>query len=384
MAIRTVKAIPVAIREPTERKLGYGKIKIRQNVICVIEDESGIKGVAETAPIPIRWGCEETQESVVSAISNYIAPLLLGQDPTRINWLLDRISRRVGDLPYARTAVGDALYDLSARLAGVRVVDLLGGAYVETLEASWSIAFKSPSEAAQEAKWVLEQGYRWVKVKIGSDDPDRDVDTMAAVRDIVGLKFPIHVDANASLAYEDALPLLRRIEPYQPQLIEQPVQGWNLAGMSKLRRKLNTPIMADESVRSYRDLQEVIRREAADAVLMKLAKHGGIRESQKIADLADSCGIALYPGTHLATSIAVATSAHFYASLPRVTPGDFHFGPVLLEHDLVRTPLLAIDGRLELPSGSGIGVEVDESLVTRAAQNAVAVSSFESSEERAN
>ncbi|OFW30241.1 MAG: hypothetical protein A3H97_00405 [Acidobacteria bacterium RIFCSPLOWO2_02_FULL_65_29] len=366
MAIRKIEAIPFAIRETTERELAYGKISVRRNVIVVIEDDSGIRGVSEVTPIPYRWGCEETVESVVAAVTDYIAPLLEGADPTCINLLLDRIASRVGDIPYARSGICEALYDLSGRLAGVPVHRLLGGAVREKLLCSWSISFKSDQEMAAEAAWAVKQGYRWVKVKIGSKDPAQDIRNVAAVREAVGPDHWIHVDANAGYSYLDAVHVLPRIEQYHPRLIEQPVAGWDLDGMCKLRRMLRTPLMADESVRSYRDLQEVIRRGAADAVLMKLNKHGGIRESQKIADLAASANIALYPGTHFSTSIGVAAHAQFYCTLPSVTPGDFHQGAILYEHDLTRPTLKAANGEIAVPTGPGMGVELAEDLLERA------------------
>lgn len=366
MTISAVEAIPIAIREPTERELAYGKIAIRQNVVVQITDESGVSGFAETAPIPFRWGCEETQESIVSTVNSYIAPLLVGEDPERINFLLDRVTKRVGDLPYARCGVGDALYDLNARMLEVPIASLLGGMRSHTLAASWSISFKSAEEMAKEADWAVSNGYSWVKVKIGSKDIEQDVRNVAAVRDAVGAGIAIHVDANAGYRYLDAADVLPRIEQYRPRLIEQPVAGWDLEGMQKLRRKLKTPIMADESVRSYRDLKEVIRRDAADAVLMKLAKHGGIRESQKIADLATDSGIALYPGIHFTTSLGVATSAQFYSTVADMTAGDFHQGAALFEHDIVQIPLKAIRGAVSVPRGPGTGVEIDTQLFDRA------------------
>lgn len=366
MAIRKVEAIPFAIREPTERELAYGKIAIRRNVLVFVEDDSGVRGMAETTPIPYRWGCEETAESVVSAVNLYIAPLLKGEDPTRIDMLLDRIASRVGDIPYARSGICEALYDLCGKLAGVPVHRMLGGMYHAKLAASWSISFKSEKKMAEEAAWAVKQGFKWVKVKIGSKNPAQDVRNVAAVRDAVGPDHWIHVDANAGYSYPDAVHVLPQIELYRPRLIEQPVAGWDLDGMAKLRRMLRTPLMADESVRSYRDLQEVIRRGAADAVLMKLNKHGGMREAQKIADLAGSANITLYPGVHFCTSVGVAAHAQFYCTLPAVTPGDFHQGAVLYEHDLVRPTIKAVDGQVAVPTAPGMGVELAEDLFERA------------------
>lgn len=366
MAIRKVEAVPFAIREPTERELAYGKIAIRRNVLVFIEDDSGVRGFAETNPIPFRWGCEETVESIVSAVNLYIAPLLKGEDPTRINMLLDRIASRVGDIPYARSGVCEALYDLVGRLAGIPVHVMLGGAYHPKLAASWSISFKGEKEMAEEAAWAVGQGFKWIKVKIGSKNPKQDIRNVAAVREAIGPDHWLHVDANAGYSYLDAVHVLTQIEQYRPRLIEQPVAGWDLVGMSKLRRMLRTPLMADESVRSYRDLQEVIRRGAADAVLMKLNKHGGIRESQKIADLANAANVALYPGVHFCTSVGVAAHAQFYSSLPNVTPGDFHQGAVLYEHDLVRPTIKAENGEITVSTAPGMGIELAEDLFERA------------------
>lgn len=366
MAIRKVEAIPFAIREPTERELAYGKISIRRNVLVIIEDDSGARGISEVTPIPYRWGCEETVESVTAAVNGYIGPLIAGEDPTRINMLLDRVASRVGDIPYARSGISEALYDLCGRLAGVPVHRLLGGAVRDKLPCSWSIAFKTEKEMAEEAAWAVKEGFRWVKVKIGSRDPARDVRNVAAVREAVGPDQWIHVDANAGYSYVEAVHVLQKIEQYRPRLIEQPVAGWDLDGMSKLRRMLRTPIMADESVRSYRDMQEVIRCGAADAVLMKLNKHGGIRESQKIADLAASANIALYPGTHFSTSIGVAAHAQFYCTVPDMTPGDFHQGAILFEHDLTRPTLKAAKGEIAVPAGAGMGVDLADDLFEKA------------------
>jgi L-Ala-D/L-Glu epimerase len=365
MAIRSVDAVPIAIRETTERELAYGKISVRRNVIVRIEADDGTVGVSEVAPIPIRWGCEESQESVVSAIRDYIAPLIVGQDPTRISSLMDTVHKRVGDLPYASSGICDALFDLSARLAGVPVTALLGGKRRDVIPASWSIAFKSETEMAAEAAEAVSRGFKWLKIKIGKN-PAQDCRNVAAIREAVGPDFPIHVDANAQYSYLDALDVLLSLEPYKPKLIEQPVAGWNVAGMRDLRRKLKTPIMADESCRSYHDLQNLIRLEACDAIMLKLNKHGGILETRKIVDLAESNGMMMYPSIHYGTSVGVATSAQFYATTPNLTPGSFAQGASLLASDLVAQTLKAHDGGLDVLDLPGIGVEIVEEKLDQA------------------
>jgi muconate cycloisomerase len=366
MAITKVTAIPIAIREPTERELAYGKIAVRTNVIVIIEDDSGMRGVAETTPIPYRWGCEECVEGVVATINNYVTPLLLREDPTRIGMLLDRMTSRVGDLPYARSGVSEALYDLSGRLAGVPVFKLLGGMIHPRLASTWSLAHRTEKELAEEAAWAVKKGYKWIKIKIGSKHPEQDVRNVAIIRDAIGSDHYMHVDANGGYSYLDAVHILPKMEPFRPRLIEQPIAGWDLDGMSKLRRMLKTPLMADESVRSYRDMQEVIRRGAADGVLLKLNKNGGIRETQKIADLADSANMTVYPSLHFCTSIGVAAHLQLYCTLPSLTPGELNQGALLYEHDLIAKTLPAINGEVEVPQDPGMGVDLVDALLERA------------------
>ncbi|HEY4164111.1 MAG TPA: mandelate racemase/muconate lactonizing enzyme family protein [Dongiaceae bacterium] len=365
MTIRSIEAIPIAIRETTEREVGYGKISVRRNVIVLIHDDSGVSGVAETAPIPIRWGCEETQETIVSTIQNYMAPLLVGEDPTRCNFLMDRIHDRVGDLPYASTGVGDALLDLSARLAGVPLYRLIGGKRRDSIPAGWSVSIKPEAEMAAEAAKAVSLGYQWIKVKIGKN-PRQDSRRLSAIREAIGEDVAIHIDMNGQYSYLDALEILPQMELCRPRLIEQPVAGWDIRSMKSLRMKLKTPLMADESCRSYRDLQNLIANDAADAIVLKLAKHGGIRETQKIADLAASYGMMMYPSIHYSTSIGVSASAHFYATIPNITPGSFHQGAALFEHDLIKITPEAEKGYFPIPEGIGIGLTIDPELLERA------------------
>ena len=100
--------------------------------------------------------------------------------------------------------------------------------------------------------------------------------------------------------------------------------------------------------------------------VLKLAKHGGIRETQKIADLAASYGMLMYPSIHYSTSIGVSASAHFYATIPNITPGSFHQGAALFEHDLIKATPEAEKGYFPIPEDIGIGVTIDPELLERA------------------
>lgn len=364
--IEHVRVIPIDIPEKEPKTLAYGTIEVRQNVLIKIVDSNGEVGVGECAPIPMRDGCEVTQRTVVDLIENEVAPLALGQDPWNIFAIMEAVRKRIGLIPYASAGFVDALYDLSARLARVPLWRQLGGSHRASVPASWSIGFKdSTEEAAEEASWAMAQGFRWLKVKIGRG-ADPDVLALEAIRRAVGDQFPIHVDANASFTYAEALPVLRRLETFDLALIEQPLPRDAMRDMARLRRSLSTPLMADESVVTASDMLELLRLEAADAVLIKLAKNGGIHGSREIATLAKAGGLMVYPGVHRSTSIGTAASAHFFAGLLNITPGDFHVGPRQLAHDVVLRSVETSNGRIKIPQGPGTGVDLDDSLVARA------------------
>ncbi|MDR0615678.1 MAG: mandelate racemase/muconate lactonizing enzyme family protein [Synergistaceae bacterium] len=358
--IDNIIAVPINVNEKVERELAYGKISVRKNVLVLIRDSSGGIGIGETEPITMREGCEENQSIIVGLVNNEIKQFALGMEPDQISQLEREIEHRIGMVPYTKTAVIDATYDLLGKCLGTPVSTLLGGALQDKLALSWSIGFKkTPQDVSNEASWAKSAGFKWIKVKIGSRDPLRDISSVAAARDALGPDFPIHADANGKYDYDTALRTLKKMERYDVQLFEQPVAGWDLQGMSKLRSKLSTPIMADESVTTPRTILRVIEAQAADAVLMKLAKHGGIKASKAIADIAYGAGIKVYPGTHLSTSVGIATSAQFYSTVENPTPGDFHGGSTRMAFDIVEHSLLPDDGYILVPQLPGCGMKLD-------------------------
>ncbi len=365
--IEKIVAVPIDISEKVERELAYGKISVRKNVLVVIKDRSGEIGVGESAPIPMREGCEENQSIIVQLINGEIAEIARGMEPDQIALLEGKIEQKIGMVPYTKTAVIDAMYDLLGKCLKTPVASLLGGALNRRFALSWSIGFKkNPREVFDEARWAKQAGFKWVKVKIGSKNPPGDVDSVAAAREALGEGFPIHADANGKYDYDTALRTLRQMERYGIWLFEQPVPGWDLSGMAKLRAKLNTPLMADESVTTPRSMLRVLEAQAADAVLMKLSKHGGIKASKAIADIAAAAGIKLYPGTHLSTSVGIAASAQLYSTIANPTPGDFHGGTSRLTHDIVKDSIVPEDGFIDLPGAPGNGMELDRELLMKA------------------
>ena len=363
MKISKVEAIPFSIPYQVPVTIATGTLVVQESVLVRISADNGTIGLGETQPVPFFQGCGETQDTVLVLINDVFTPLLLGQSPFDIEKLNQAMERAVCGGNYARTAVGDALYDLVARALGVPLCDLLGGSYREKIPSVWSIGMKPTQAMADEARQQRDRGYFLLKCKIGSANPETDVENVAAIRGALGQDVPFRVDGNAGMRYSEALSRLKRIvEPYQLEFVEQPVAIWDLEGLARLSDVLSVPIMADESANSIHAVMELVRRKAASIIDIKLAKMGGIYNARKIAAIADAAGMPLYAGGMVATSIGAATAAHFFAATWNVIGGDFQIGPDgWLAADIVKNPLEVKDGYAIVPvDGPGIGVELDE------------------------
>jgi len=149
------------------------------------------------------------------------------------------------------------------------------------------------------------------------------------------------------------------MEDYDIELIEQPVARWNLRGLSKVRRVLHTPIMADESVLSPMDAMKIIEEEAADIINIKIMKVGGLSQSKRIAAIAESAGIACLVGSMIELGIGTSASVHFACSTKNIPYASELVGTSFIRDDVVQPPYVPEDGYLELLKKPGLGVELD-------------------------
>src|SRR5437899_2691520 len=177
----------------------------------------------------------------------------------------------------------------------------------------------------------------------------------------------LRVDANGALAYDAALALLRKLELYDIDVAEQPVAIWDLEGLAALCRATSIPIMADESVSTDHSLLEVIRRRAATVVQTKIAKNGGMYRVWRLWTLASAAGMRIYPGNHPSTSVATAAVAQLCAAWPgTLMEGVFAVGVSgALGADIVTEPIVPVNGEIRVPSGPGLGVELDADAIAR-------------------
>jgi len=197
----------------------------------------------------------------------------------------------------------------------------------------------------------------------GSSNQDRLA--LAAVRDALGPRVKLRIDANGAWGGEQAIRTIRALEVYNLECVEQPVNPCNLEDMRRVREAVETPIAADESITDYENARHVLRREAAQILVLKPMVIGGLRPARRIAKLAQAAGAAVVVTTTIDAGVGTAAALHLAATLPHSGPACGLATGDLLASDLLVRPLAVSGGRMTLPEGPGLGIELDAVELTR-------------------
>jgi L-alanine-DL-glutamate epimerase-like enolase superfamily enzyme len=341
-------------KERPERVLEY--------VIVRIDTDDGAYGIGESVTDIGFFG--EPLEEVKSAIDVHLGPRLVGANPFDIEKAMHSLDFRGNSC--ARAGIDLALHDLAGRVLGVPVSVLLGGTVRSRVPVAVEIAGGPPEGMASYARRCMDRGIRAFKAKIGGI-PEQDVERIAAMREAVGPGVSIRADANQGFSVKEAIRFchLSEAQGLGVDLLEQPVQAWNLDGMAHVRASVDTLIEADESAYSIHDVMNIIRRDAADVINIKIDKAGGLHSAKKIAALAEAAGLKTVLGTAFGLGPEIAAKLHLAASTVGVTDA-VEFTEILLHDNILSGPVgkslslpLDEDGCFAVPEGPGLGVEID-------------------------
>jgi L-alanine-DL-glutamate epimerase-like enolase superfamily enzyme len=335
---------------------------ILEYVLVTIETDEGIVGTGE-APADIGF-FGQTLEAIEVAINDYLGPQLVGRDPREIGPLMERINYRENSC--AKSGIDLALHDIAAKARGISVAEFLGGRHRDRIPVAMEIAGGSPDDMARECVTYLRQNVKAFKPKIGGV-PRHDIDRLRAIRDAVGPDVSLRADANRGYTLEEATEFCRLAEKHDLglELLEQPLDAHDLPAMAALRQRVSIAIEADESCFGPHDAEAVIRAGAADVLNIKIAKAGGLANCLRIAALAESAGLQCVLGTAFGTGIAIAGKLHLASAIGRFS-GAVEFTELGLHGPLLKGTLngqlslpLDADGCLPVPTGHGLGVELD-------------------------
>jgi muconate cycloisomerase len=344
-------------------------ITSQTTLLVRVRTRDGVVGIGEGVVPGGPWWGGESVEGMKALIDGYLAPLLLGEDAQRVDFLTQRLNHLVAGARFAKAAVDMALWDARGKALDVPLYQLLGGAHRTELPVTWALGADPAPAVIEEATGKLDAGsHHRFKLKMGALPPAEDVARVADVAAALGDRAELAVDLNGSWDEATARRFLPALDEAGIRLVEQPLPAWNIAAAARLRDRHTASLMADESLLTTTDAHLLATAHAADVFALKLAKSGGVGAVQRIAAIAEANGIACYGGTTIETSIGTAAATHAFCACAPLTAGTELFGPLLLSDDVAENPVGYRDGKVLLPEGPGLGVRLDEDKVAKYAR----------------
>jgi len=366
--ITEIRAIPLAVPlrvvgPPSPWAAGAGK-----QILVRVTTDDGLVGWGEA----FAYGATEAVCHVVDAA---LAPMLLGQDPTQIESLVDRMHRalmiwgRRGLAMMAVSGVELALWDLAGKARSVPVYELLGGLCQPRLRVYSSLLrYDTPSQVGQAISGAVAAGHTAIKLH------QTDVESVAVAREVAGDDVDLMLDTNCPWSVEDAIRIGRRLERFDLRWLEEPV--WppeDYAGLARVRAALRIPIASGENDATVFGFRELMAHGAADVVQPSVTKVGGLLEMKKIAILAAAANVTLVPHAFY-YGPGLAASLHLAAATQGVPYVEFPGTPLVAS--LLAEPIRAAGGAVSVPDRPGLGADPDPSLLSRYPYQAAAARPF--------
>lgn len=358
--IESIDAVLVDLPTIRAHKLAMTTMMRQTLVIVRVACSDGLTGIGEATTIGgLAYG-EQSPEGIKSAIDAYVGPLLAGQDATRINAAMQRLSKSVQGNSFAKSAVETALLDAQGQRLGLPVHALLGGAVRDALPVLWTLASGDAARDVDEAHALVEaRRHKVFKLKIGSHPLAEDIAHVQAIRRGLGDDVMLTVDVNQAWDEPTAVRGIAALEAAGVALIEQPVARRNRRALKRLAARFDVAIMADEAVHDAIDAFDLAADGAADVYALKISQAGGLWPTLRAAAVADAAGVGIYGGTLLEGSVGSIAAAHAFAACPTLAWGTELFGPLLLKDDVVVQRPEYRDFELQLPQVPGLGVQLD-------------------------
>jgi o-succinylbenzoate synthase len=347
--IASVEVIPYALPFRQPYVTARGQLNQREMVLLRLHSGDGLKGLGEAVPLSLRGGAGLAQ--VVDELGQ-----LGGQES------LDEATLRGNALNLsapARCAALTALLDLRGRRAAAEGSAAPGKA--EAVKCNATLVAGEPATVAAEAVRWAEDGFETFKLKLGTGD---DFGQAYAVREAVGPRARIRVDANAAWDVETAKRMLKALEPLEVELAEQPVR--TLEEAAEVAASTSIPIAGDESVESRTDAERALEMGACALTGIKLSKVGGPEAAIEIAEV-----LPAYVSSALDGPVGIAAAAQVAQTLSE-SAGDEGSGLAhgLATQRLFSSTIAAVecevrDGMLYPPPGPGLGIQIDEDALQR-------------------
>lgn len=332
-------------------------------VLARVHTDEGVSGVGECPPLPPL--SPESQPIVVTMLRRWIVPQVLGLDPFERELIWERMDYVAPTYPMAKAVIDMAVWDIVGRSLGLPLYRLLGGSSTQKIPNVGLIGIGTPGEVATEARRLVAEGYRGLRLKIG---PKRDVECVKAVREAVGDEVTLRVDCNQGYSAPQAIRVLRAVEGFDVELVEQPTPWWDFKALATVARAVDTPVMPHESLYLMSDVKTLIDMGAVDVLGLKTYRPGGgITSARRILDMARVMNIPCLMHDDIELGVSLAAAAHIITAHQGVITYKCELSgfPEWISDDVVTAPTRFEKGFIKVPDGPGLGVELDEAKIEK-------------------
>ncbi|ETP69817.1 hypothetical protein G159_05195 [Planococcus glaciei CHR43] len=337
----------------------FGTFQEKDFLLLEAKDELGNSGWGESVAFHSPWYSEETLETNLHIIKDFLVPIVLGNEISHP----DQVSELFGHLRknnMAKSTVEGAIWDLYAKRNKMTLAEALGGAR-KRIEVGISIGIhENADELIETVAGFVEEGYKRIKVKI---KPGYDVDVMQKLRAAFP-DVPMMADANSAYRLKDT-ELLQKLDGLNLTMIEQPLASDDIIDHATLQANLQTPICLDESIHSLEDTRKAVELGSTKIINIKIGRVGGLTEAKKIHDYCAEKGIPVWCGGMLESGIGRAHNIAL-TTLPNFTlPGDTAGSSRYWEEDVISPEVVVEDGYITVPDAYGIGYAINKQAMDR-------------------
>jgi L-alanine-DL-glutamate epimerase-like enolase superfamily enzyme len=353
MKITRLEAWPVTMELAEPYSIAGETFASAANVFIRIETDSSMTGFGCAAPEKSITG--ETPESVMQVLNNVAAPLLTNLNPLEPRQVIDKCAAELGTQHAALAAVDMALYDILGKNSDAPLFKLFGSSRTSFMT-SITIGILPVDETIDRAMDWLAQGFKCLKIK-GGKTLEADIEKINKLREKIGPEVSLRFDANQGYTIEDTLKFIEATKQANLEFIEQPTPKDKSSMLGRIRAESSIPIMADESLVTFKDTVLLTGRDLIDSINIKLMKVGGSSKAASINAVAEANSHQVMVGCMDEAALAIAAGLHFALSHPNVVYCDLD-GHIGLKGDPSDGAVILKDGHLFPTDRPGLGFDL--------------------------
>lgn len=346
-------------------------------MLVMVHTDEGITGIGEVSG----WG--ELPKAIKTFIDEFINPLIVGRNPRNTNALWEEMffnTARLGPMGMQTTGIGAvdiACWDILGKSVGMPLHQLLGGAARTRIKVYLSVGAGcelQPLEMLEKIEAGYEAGFRAFKVRLEwtssrqDVDPAKDLEMYRLCREFLPADVYLGLDVNNGYSVSTAIEQGKRLEEVGIDHLEEPLPEFDYQGLRQVADALTVPVSSGEQEYTRWQFRDLILNGNPDILQPDIVSVGGFSEMRRICTLAEtfnkpvmphcpSAGIASAASLHLYSTLRYGTRPHEYSK------EEFTFNPEI--ESLLEEPLEVKDGEIELPSGPGLGLAIDENVLER-------------------